>query len=77
MINSESSELKQIVRGNIPPNTYFSEEEHFQMFGGEFSLVMICLFCMLTKEYILERPSSCVSLFKPCVMLLNNLPRPV
>ena len=23
MINSESSELKQIVRGNIPPNAYF------------------------------------------------------
>ena len=29
MINSESSELKQIVRGNIPPN-----EEHVQMFSG-------------------------------------------
>ena len=35
MINSESSELlKQIVWGNIPPNTYFSEEEHVQMFSG-------------------------------------------
>ena len=34
MINSESSELKQIVRGNIPPNAYFSEEEHVQMFSG-------------------------------------------
>ena len=31
MINSESSELKQIVRGNIPPNAYFSGEEHVQM----------------------------------------------
>ena len=30
MINSESSELEQIVRGNIPPNAYFSEEEHVQ-----------------------------------------------
>ena len=34
MINSGSSELKQIVRGNIPPNVYFSEEEHVQMFSG-------------------------------------------
>ena len=34
MINSESSELEQIVRGNIPPNAYFSEEEHVQMFSG-------------------------------------------
>ena len=34
MINSENSELKQIVRGNIPPNVYFSEEEHVQMFSG-------------------------------------------
>ena len=34
MINSESSDLKQIVWGNIPPNTYFSEEEHVQMFSG-------------------------------------------
>ena len=33
MINSESSELKQIVRGSIP-NVYFSEEEHVQMFSG-------------------------------------------
>ena len=30
-----SRELKQIVRGNIPPNVYFfSEEEHVQMFSG-------------------------------------------
>ena len=34
MINSDSSELKQIVRGNIAPNAYFSEEEHAQMFSG-------------------------------------------
>ena len=34
MINSESSELKQIVRGDIPPNANFSEEEHAQMFSG-------------------------------------------
>ena len=34
MINSESSELKQIVQGHIPPNTYFSEEEYVQMFSG-------------------------------------------
>ena len=34
MINSESSELKQIVRGNIPPNAYFSEEEHVRIFSG-------------------------------------------
>ena len=34
MINSESSKLKQIVRGNTPPNAYFSEEEHIQMFSG-------------------------------------------
>ena len=34
MINSESSELKQIVRGKIPLNAYFSEEEHVQMFSG-------------------------------------------
>ena len=33
MINNESSELKQIVQGNTPPNTYFSEE-HVQMFSG-------------------------------------------
>ena len=26
--------LKQIVRENIPPNAYFSEEEHVQMFSG-------------------------------------------
>ena len=30
MINSENSELKQILWGNIPPNAYFSEEEHVQ-----------------------------------------------
>ena len=31
MIKSESSELMQKVRGNIPPNAYlFSEEEHVQ-----------------------------------------------
>ena len=36
MINSESSELKQIVRGNIPPNAYFSEEEHVQMFSDAY-----------------------------------------
>ena len=34
MINSESSELKQIVRGDIPPNAYFSEEEHVQISSG-------------------------------------------
>ena len=34
MISSESSEPKQIVWGNIPPNAYFSEEEHVQMFSG-------------------------------------------
>ena len=34
MINSENSELKQIVWGNIPPNTYFSKEGHVQMFSG-------------------------------------------
>ena len=36
MINSKNSELiySQIVRGNIPPNAYFSEEEHVQMFSG-------------------------------------------
>ena len=34
MINSENSELKQIVRVNIPPNAYFSEEKHLQMFSG-------------------------------------------
>ena len=34
MINSDSSELKQVVRGNIPPNAYFSEEEHVPMFIG-------------------------------------------
>ena len=33
MINSESSELKQIAWVNIPPNAYFSEEEHVQMFS--------------------------------------------
>ena len=33
MINSKSSELEQIVQGNIPPNAYFSEE-HVQMFSG-------------------------------------------
>ena len=34
MINSKTSELKQIARGNILPNAYFFEEEHFQMFSG-------------------------------------------
>ena len=34
MINSENSELKQIVCGNIPPNAYLSEEEHVEMFSG-------------------------------------------
>ena len=34
MINSKSSELKQIERGHIPPHVYFSEEEHVQMFSG-------------------------------------------
>ena len=44
MINSESSELKQIVRGNIPPSAYFSEEEHVQMFSGA------CLFkCLVVR----------------------------
>ena len=36
MINSESSELNQIARGNVPPNAYFSEE-HVQMFSGNCS----------------------------------------
>ena len=36
MINSESSELKQIVWGNIPPNAYFSGEEHVQMFSDAY-----------------------------------------
>ena len=34
MINSESSEVKQVVWGNIPPNAFFPEEEHVQMFSG-------------------------------------------
>ena len=35
MINSESSELKQTIQGNIfPSNAYLSEEEHVQMFSG-------------------------------------------
>ena len=34
MINSENSELKQTVWGNIPPNAYFAEEKHVQMFSG-------------------------------------------
>ena len=34
MINSENSEFKQIVLGNIPPNAYFSKEDHAQMFSG-------------------------------------------
>ena len=34
MTNSKSSELKQIVQGNILPNVYVSEEEHVQMFSG-------------------------------------------
>ena len=34
MINSENSELKQTVRGNIPSNAYFAEEKHVQMFSG-------------------------------------------
>ena len=33
-MNSGSSELKQIVRGNTPSNAYFSEEDHVQMFSG-------------------------------------------
>ena len=33
MINSENSELKQIVQGNVPPTAYFFEEEHVQMFS--------------------------------------------
>ena len=31
MINRENSELKQIERGNTPPNAYFLEEERVQM----------------------------------------------
>ena len=34
MINSENSELKQIVWGNIPSNVYFPKEGHVQMFSG-------------------------------------------
>ena len=34
MINIENNEFKQIVRGNTPPNAYFSEEDHVQMFSG-------------------------------------------
>ena len=34
MINSASSELKQIVWGSIPPNVHLSKEEHVQMFSG-------------------------------------------
>ena len=34
MINSESSELKQIVWGSIPPNVHLSKEQPVQMFSG-------------------------------------------
>ena len=51
MINSESSEFKQIARGNIPPNAYFSEEEHVQMFSGacprHITKVMLTVMLML------------------------------
>ena len=54
MINSESSELKQIVQGNIPPNTYFSEEEHVQMFSGAYlrHITKAMLRAMLTVSLV-------------------------
>ena len=51
MINSESSELEQIVRGNIPPNAYFSEEEHVQMFSDACSRHMLRAMLILRFEH--------------------------